>query len=254
MRKSIVIIVLAMLATSSFAFLPNITSADTSVQRIWVRVNGVITEWGTTPVFGWLGANARIADVNGTIREWAGVHATWSSNRPRMNCTVRPKENFTLCAYSANLVNTTMVRLNYSGYDLYISGLWNVVNITTAVYVTDTGELINWTRTIEPLLTNVTGELRIFPLGPVHWRQFELDIAGIDLLKGIVLIHAISFAEIKLCDVTGDQKVDIQDLVRVAKRYRTVPGMLNYDHESDLNFDDKIDIGDLTTIAANIEG
>jgi len=51
-----------------------------------------------------------------------------------------------------------------------------------------------------------------------------------------------------------DGKVDIVDLVRVAKRYRAAPGIWIYDRMIDVNFDNIIDIGDLTTIAANIEG
>ena len=63
------------------------------------------------------------------------------------------------------------------------------------------------------------------------------------------------YYKIKICDIAGDDKVvNIIDLVHVAKRYNSVPGLWNYDHTIDVNFDNIIDIGDLTTIAVNIEG
>jgi hypothetical protein len=82
-----------------------------------------------------------------------------------------------------------------------------------------------------------------------------------DLLSGSVGVIVIRHVEIKIADVTGplgepDDKVDIYDLVRVSRRYRLVPGLnhakAEYDHNLDLNFNDEIDMGDITTVAANI--
>jgi hypothetical protein len=241
---------LAMLAIGSFSFVPSLANADTEIQRIWVQMRGGITDWGGTPVFGWIGAQARMANVNGTYREWAGVHATWSYERRRINCSEPPTENFTFSFYTAKLIDATAVRLNYSSYNFVVTGYWNVFNITTAINVDENGELISFTRNVVPLVTNATGELRVFS----NWHQFELGIAGIDQLSGLVFGHRIAYVEIKMCDTNNDGKVDLKDLVRVAKRYHTMPGLLNYDHDLDFNYDDEINIGDLTTLAANIEG
>jgi hypothetical protein len=54
--------------------------------------------------------------------------------------------------------------------------------------------------------------------------------------------------------VDGDGKVNINDLVKMAKRYKAVPGTRGYSLDFDFNGAGMIDIGDLTTLAANIEG
>jgi len=252
MRRRIAVIILAMLAISSFSFLVNLAGADFQFQGTWVRMRGIVTHWGSTPVFGFIDAHAGMTNVNGTQREWARVHAIWSYERRRLNFSEPPPqpENFTFTFYAAKLVESSEISLNHSGYNFYISGLWNVVNITTTILVDENGSLISFTRTIEPIATNATGELRVLDT----WTKFELSIEGIDLLSGFVVGVFIKHVEIKICDINDDGKVDIIDLVKVAKRYRTVPGLWGYVHDMDFNFDNVIDIGDLTTVAANIEG
>ena len=248
MQKGIAVIMLAMLAIGGLSFIPSSASADTQFQTLSVRMHGIITQWGPTLVFGWIGANARMVNANGTYHEWAGVHAMWSLERPRLNCSAPPTENFTFSFYAARLVNSSLISLNYSGYDFYISGLWDVNKITTSIYVNENGELINVTRVFEPILANATGEMRVFS----NWMRFELDINGIDLLSGFVIMYRIAYTEIRIVDINDDGKVDVIDLVRVAKAYRAVPGMPRYNVDMDFNFDFNIDIGDLTTVAANI--
>jgi len=254
MQKSIAVIMLAMLAVGSFSLIPSLASADTEIQRLSVRMRGIITQWGSDPVFGWLDAHAVKVNLNGTYREWAGAHAMWSYDRPRLNCSKPPTENVTFSFWAARLVKSSMIRFNYSGYDFYISGLWNVANITTSIYVNEIGEIINVTRVIEPWLTNATGELRVLPHLPYLPPSFELYIEGMPLLSGFVVMWRIVYIEIKICDVNNDDKVDLIDLVRVAKVYRAVPGVPHYIIEMDFDFNFRIDIGDLTTLAANIEG
>jgi len=251
MRKGIVVIMIAILTIGVFCFIPSPVGADTQVQGLWVRMRGAITRWGENPVFGHIGAHAAMVNKSGTYHEWARVHAIWSNETRRLNCSgpPPPPENFTFTYYAAILNKSTEVALNYSGYRLYISGFWNVVKVTTTIIVDSNGDLISFTRTFEPVVTNATGELRVL----WDWR-FELSIDGIDLLRGFVIIVIIRYMEIKICDVNDDGKVDLIDLVRVAKRYRTLPGLWRYNHDMDFNFDDTIDIGDLTTVAANIEG
>jgi len=255
MRRSIAIVLLVMLGTA--AFIPSLAGADLQFEGTWVRMRGIITQWGSEPVFGWIGAHAGMVNANGTYREWARAHATWSKDRPKLNCTEPPKENFTFTCYAARLINSTEISLDHPPYDFYISGFWNVVKITTTItiIVDETGQLIsiNFNRTFERILTEAQGELRVFLNPP----RFELSIEGMDLLSGFVALFVIKHVEIKMCDINNDGKVDLRDLVRIAKRYRAVPGLWSYNHEThemDFNLNDEIDIGDLTTVAANIEG
>jgi hypothetical protein len=250
MKRSIVVVMLAVLTLGSFAFFPTLTEADTTVnQSLWIRMRGVIQQWGTEPVFGWVNAHVRMMDVNGTYREWAWIHAIWSEDRLHMNCSQMPTENFTLVHYSARLVNTTDIALNGTDYDLLVTGLWNVTKITVSVYVDENGTLLYVERVIEPYLPELAaGELKVSD----SWRRFELNIAGTPLITGMTASYRIAFLEIKWFDLNDDDKVDIWDLARVAKRYRFTAG-LPYDIGADVNADGQIDIGDLTSVAANIE-
>jgi hypothetical protein len=257
MRKSIAAIILAMLAIFSFA--PNLATADTEIQKLAIHLRGIIMQWGENPAFGWVEAHAVKLNLNGTYHEWALVHAMWSLDKPKLNCTKPPTENVTFSFYVAHIVpHTEMIRFNYSGYIFYISGLWNVAKITTSIYVDGSGEIINVTKVFEPILTNATGEFRMLPHPPMMPAPFELAIDGIPMLKGIVIFWRIAYVEIKICDITGDNgepdgKVDIVDLVRVAKAYKAVPGTPKYSLEVDFDFNYEIGTGDLTTVGANIE-
>jgi Ca2+-binding EF-hand superfamily protein len=53
-------------------------------------------------------------------------------------------------------------------------------------------------------------------------------------------------------DWNNDGKVDIRDLVKVARRYKMTPGLFNYDNDADVNMNGQVDMADLTTVAANI--
>ena len=253
MRRSIAVIMIAMMTIGGFALIPSLASADTQFQKLWVRLGGIITRWDNTSVFGWIGAYAAMINANGTYYEWAKVHAIWTTEPRRLNCSEPPAtpENFTFSFYAAGLAETSAVRMNLT--HVYISGLWNVVKITITVLVDETGALISFTKTVELIVTNATGWLLVFP-HPVYGYTFILSIEGIDLLMGIIVGCKWSYVEIKICDVTGDDnEVNLRDLVKVAKSYRTVPGLWNYNHDVDFNFDYKIDMGDLTTVAANME-
>lgn len=251
MKKSLVVAMIAIFGIGSLGLVQILAQADTARnQSTWTRMRGVIHQWGAEPAFGWINAHIRMIDVNGTHREWAWAHATWSDDTPRINCSQPPTENFTLVHYSARLFNTTDITEDSVAYDLLIAGLWNVTKITINVYVDENGNLLHVERTVEPYLPDlVTGEFRV--LG--NWGRFELDIAGMPLLTGRIVGYMIAYREIKMFDINDDDKVDILDLVRVARRYRFVPGLFNYDDAADVNGDSQIDIADLTTISANID-
>ncbi|UCH32427.1 MAG: hypothetical protein JSV05_03345 [Candidatus Bathyarchaeota archaeon] len=251
MYKKITVFMLALLAIGNF--IPAIAQAeDVSIQKTWVRMRGRITQWGASPAFGWICAHAKLVNVTDISREWAAARAIWTQHQPMVS-THPPTENFTISFFITKLIDTTLVELNYSGYDFYISGLWNVYNVTFAYYVDGSGNLLGFSMTLEALIIQGEGELCVLN----DWHDFQLRIDGIDLLSGDVIMYAVGQWEIKICDVNGDGvgdgKVDIHDLVRVARRYGSMPGLGSYDIEMDFNFDFRIDIGDLTTLAANIE-
>ncbi|MEM1540400.1 MAG: hypothetical protein QXJ07_03345 [Candidatus Bathyarchaeia archaeon] len=253
MKKIVSMVLLAILGVSTLGFLTNLGSAaGVQIEGTWVHMMGFITQWGASSVFGWVGAVAGMVNKNGTYYEWARAHAVWSEDIFRLNCTVPPIENYTFTCYGAKLINMTDV--NLEGTSFSISGYWDVAKITVSVTVIkdESGRVIkiSWEYKIEKLVEDAEGQLQASLTPP----EFTLSIAGIDTLSGTVKFISIKYKEIKICDMSGDGKVNIVDLVKVAKRYRAVPGLWCYEHSMDVNFDNVIDIGDLTTIAANIEG
>jgi len=251
MKKSVSLIMLAVLAISSFSFIPNLARGDDSftAEKTYVRMCGLIDHWGLNSTFGWMGAHAKMQNINGTLSSSAQVHAVWTTSPPKPH---EGATNFTYSFYAAKLVNSSMIALNYSTYDFYISGFWDVYNITFVYYHrNEQGEFDgeDFNVTIEPVVSDATGELRVFG----NWTKFEIDIAGIDLLSGEVLYYCIRHMEIEMGDVNGDGEVNIHDLVSVAHAYGSKPGIGGYGFDLDFNFDFNIDIGDLTTVAANIE-
>jgi hypothetical protein len=253
MRKMVSIVLLAVLGVSTLGFMAGTgNAAGVSIEGTWVHMRGFITQWGSKSVYGWVGAVAGMVNKSGTYYEWARAHAVWSEDVFRLNCTGPPTENFTFTCYGAKLVNMTDVSLE--GTSFTISGYWDVAKITVSVTVIkdESGEIIkvSWEYTIEKIVENAEGQLQASLTPP----EFVLSITGIDPLSGNVRFISVKYKEIKICDVSGDGKVNIVDLVKVAKRYRAVPGIWCFDHSMDVNFDNVIDVGDLTTIAANIEG
>ena len=253
MKRIVSLIMLAVLAIAGFGFVPMLAGADEmEVQHTWVQVSGHIERFGPTAAFGWLGAHAKMQTVNSTTGEWAEAHACWVNSTvgmiPGGNFSMA---NFTYSFYAARLVNASLIALNYSGYDFYISGLWDAINVTFVYYPNGEGVFDgeNFNCTMEPVASNATGELRVFE----GWTKFELDITGVELVSGVVYHRFVGTVDIEIGDVTGEGKVDINDLVHVAHAYGCRPGIGKYSFEMDFNDDFQIDVGDLATVAANIK-
>jgi hypothetical protein len=50
-------------------------------------------------------------------------------------------------------------------------------------------------------------------------------------------------------DVNGDRKVDIKDILSVAKAFGSYPGNERWSLPADVNHDDKVDIRDILNVA-----
>jgi hypothetical protein len=269
MKKTITVIVLATLMISSLSLAAN---ADNSTyQGTWLRTRGIITKWGTAPVFGFLGVYAAIINKNVTTHEYAHVNALWSPAVARLNCSVAPTDNFTFSYYTAALVELQGIDFNSTSYALNITGLWDVYNITTKITVTpivnDSSEHWPWSPwnvsiTTTEMLTNATGLLQIsgstnksaWPT-PFMGCPFELDINGIEALTGNVWRYVYMPAEMNICDINGTGTVNLLTLVQAAKLYGARPGLGNYNENAfdfDFNCQGYVGISDLATIAANI--
>jgi len=190
--------------------------------------------------------------------------------------------SYSFSFYTAKLTDLKDLDFNKTetGHDFYLQGLWNVSEITETINITWTdswspplsqwNRLINITTTETPVVINANGTLVadwkpvVTPWGG-QWPglrgvgTFALSIDGVGTLSGYAARGFTWLSPLNICDLgdatgTPRGKVDIYDLVKVAQHFGEVPGFQNYDPSLDVNGDGKIDIGDLTTIAANIQG
>ena len=218
------------------------TRVQPATESTWVMMHGRVERYGTDFAWGHCGVMAEVG-------KWAEVCAAWVLSKPCITVIF----NF----YAARLTNTTLVELNYSGADLYISGLWNVYNVTFIYEPHVPGTPENYTLTIELLVDHGEGTMVVTG----NWAAFTIAIRGTDEVVGTVKRWSIRPREpIPIGDVCGpagdaeDGRINIWDLVHTAKAYGSTPGMpgMCYDFSMDFNFDFKIDIYDLTTVAANL--
>ena len=226
-------------------------------QKSWVRITGVITQWGTADVNGFLQTQARTAifDTSDT-KQLAAAGAIWTKNTSRPISGVRAKENFTYTFYAARLRNASVSELNYGDSNFFISGEWNVYNVTSNVtIITNNGEITKIHRESDTDVGKVYGELSVTN----NWKEFTLVLDGYDTLygnvtrtrTGLMMFNPFKITE-DITSTAGDV-VSKADLVTVAKNYRAMPGWGNYDQRMDFNNNYKIDITDLATVAANMQ-
>ena len=228
-------------------------------QKSWVRIAGVITEWGAVDVDGSLQSQARTA-LFGTsdTRQLAAAGAIWTTNTSRPISAVRAKENFTFVFYGARLMNASVSELNYGDdSDFFLSGEWNVYNVTSKVTIitNNDGEITHIHRESDTDVGKVYGELSVTN----NWKEFTLVLDGYDTLYGNVTrtrTGSMMFNPFKITDSDLTSQRDVvtkTDLVACAKNYRALPGWGNYDQRMDFNNNYKIDITDLATVAANMQ-
>jgi hypothetical protein len=213
--------------------------ARSGIGSTWVFMGGHVQTYGLDSAFGYCGVWAEVGN-------WAQVFAAWTPSK----LMIPEIFNF----YAAKLMNTSLVELNRTGADLYISGLWNVYNVT---FIYPPGKAPgSYSQTTQLLVDHGRGIL--FVTG--NWKAFTIDILGISEVVGTVAHYRIvSTRSIPAGDIWGpqgnpDNSINIWDLAHAAKAYGSTPGMpgMTYDFSMDLDFNFKIDIYDLTTIAVNI--
>ncbi len=227
----------------------------TSLQTSFVRLNGIITQWGSINVTGALQAQARTVVINSTdVRQGSSATALWTTNTSRPLNVLRARENFTNTFYTAKLVEPSVSALNVDGSDFFMNGTWTVFQVNTNFTITTNanGTVTGFHRdqNAVALATKAYGELKVAG----NWTSFSLAINGVDPLTGSVNAQRITTRMFNPFKVNDDTETTVTnaDVASVAKVYGAMPGWGNYDQRMDYNFDYKIDICDLTTAAANV--
>jgi len=214
-------------------------------QVIWVHMKGLVTSYGGQDAFGGIVAHARVAEEED---DWARVHGFLTQQTPVTDIS----EEYTFSFLAFRLANTTEVQLNYEDNDLYISGSWNVYNVTWTYFDN------SWTQTIEQIVKEESGELKV-NLETAGTFALEIDDPEIEPIAGLVIfyhIRYVAFIEPTMlpirrvgADYNGDWKVDIVDLARTARSYGATIGTPRYDFLLDMNFDYVINIIDVSNVA-----
>jgi hypothetical protein len=212
---------------------------------IWVHMKGLVTKYGGVEAIGGIMAHARVAEEED---DWARVHGFLTQQTPVTDTSAE----YTFSFLAFRLANTTEVALNSDdGNDLYISGLWNVYEVTWTYYDS------TWTRTIEQIVEEKSGEL-IVNLETTGTFTLEINDPKIESIEGIVIFyhmryggfieHVHAMARVN-ADCNGDWKVNILDITKVARSYGATLGKPGYDFFLDVNFDYEINILDLANTA-----
>jgi hypothetical protein len=135
-----------------------------------------------------------------------------------------------------------------------MNGTWNVWNVTEAfTIITDSsGNVlsVNSNQNAVRLAIQAYGELNVSS----NWSSFTLSITGIDQLSGKVVAEMTASRMFNPFMTTVDSATTLTqaDLNKVANAYGSMPGFGNYNINYDYCGNNKIDICDLTTAAANL--
>jgi hypothetical protein len=219
-----------------------------------IQLAGRVTKWQGQNASGCLTADAKITN-DSSVQNTSDVSVSWRQWVPPtaspLSLTISPW-NFSF--YYAKLINTTKVALNYSGNDLYVSGYWNVVNVTLGG---DPARALDSKQATSYVVTNATGTFTSDLKVSGNWT---LSIKGVGDVTGSVVFvrtHALRILE---GDIFGKGYVDIFDLVYVARNIGATPGApqwggsSNFENveKADVNGDFHVDIYDLVTVATEI--
>jgi len=226
----------------AFTLISAVMTESTSTTETFVFMVGNVASYGPIPAFGFLRSFAK-------IDAWARVGAVWMTV-PIPIVPGDPGSPVIFVLYMAHLINASIVKLNFTDnmnriHDFLVAGIWNVFNVTF-IYKEST---FLWVS--KPMVDRGPGIFVVDP-DPVNgtpWTVFTLAIQDLLPVRGPVLFHKIKTVEIPEGDVNLDSKVDICDIVSVAKSFGAMPGRRGFDLQIDLNFDFRIDIIDIVIVA-----
>ncbi|MCW3994839.1 MAG: hypothetical protein NWE98_01655 [Candidatus Bathyarchaeota archaeon] len=250
---TIAVLLACSLSLSLAAALPQPESvANRPISRTWIRINGYIEKWGTTDVRGLLQTQARTALLaSEDTRQLSGASAIWTTNITRAIQAAREKANFTYVYYGARLLNNSVLSLTASSADspYEITGQWNVATVKANITIltNENGEIIRVLRHQDVSVQKVQGTLSI------NSRTFTLTFEGMEPLTGTVFrsVTRTWFNPFKITDDATTSAVTKADIREIAKCYGSMPGWGSYDTRMDFNNNFRVDIADISTVAAN---
>ncbi len=259
-KNAIIFAIVGLLLSSSIAFAVDVAAAKPSVmdnasnrltQASWIRINGAIEQWGETDVRGQLQVISRTATHQASgSKEATSASAIWTENTSRAIQSVRAKENFTYVFNVARLPNASVSQIIVSDGNYFLNGTWNYAKVTatTTVNTDENGTITHVHREQDTEPMQAYGELTI------TGNQFTLEIDGIDQLTGSVYrsITRSWFNPFKMSDDASTNAVVRSDVKAIGQCYGYMPGWGNFDMSMDFNNNYRVDIADISSVAANI--
>jgi len=198
----------------------------------WVKIAGCVDRYGDVPAYGWL-------NVFAVVDEWAEGWSVFVVPPPGPRILVYPPPPIDYTIYVVKIVNASVVKLDYDGTDFYLSGFWQVGNVTNPSSIKDIANLVRGVKV-------VTGELNVTD----SWSRFIITIEGLEAIRGNVTAYRIGefqtpWEPIPYFDINYDYKIDMKDIATIARSFGSCLGFDRYDFCADLNFDVKIDMKDI---------
>lgn len=254
MRRPIVAILIIAIGISFFSALsltlvkePTALALKPPVTR-WMYFRGTVTEWGDEAANGSVVVKARTSKFFSIVfRPWVTATVFWSDEPRPIVSDSKPEGETAFTHYTARLVKVTTLKEKEENADLNITGLWNVRKVKITTEFKD-GVLLKTVREVTPIVTRAEGQLYITE----DWKEFDVEIEGVDNVKGIEISMMTTTRMIHPFSFGGSFTPTLKDLSSIVSCFRAMPGFGNYDPELDYNEDSKIDLADLTTVAANM--
>jgi hypothetical protein len=259
MRKISVALLITILAASCFTVLisqavaqstaptnPSITPPPLIIR--WMRYHGGIAQWGNDQYQGSITVNAKTANIPRSLfKPWVTVEAFWSNQAPFPATKPAGQGEYSFTGYNARLVALQSIR-KQNDFIVNVTGLWNIKEIKTTIQFNQNGVPIETLRELTPILTQAKGQLLITS----DWKSFTISIEGADTLQGAEISMMTTTNPMNPFSFSAGPQANFRDLMQVMGGFRAVPGLANYNPDLDCNKDSKIDLADLTTVAANM--
>ena len=263
-NKKLIFVVIGILLVTSLltvefvsAFPMQARMSNRPVMANWIRLKGPVKMLGDEPVTGLLQVTARLATLQSSeTRELTSASAIWTKDSRPIDA-IKAKESFTYTFYSARLLKDPAPLVTNSENTYTIVGSWNVATVTCSVTITKNtdGVITNVQRKSETNVDpKVDGKLVVTGMS-----EFTLTLTGKPALTGSVnryVTRQMQFNPFKITDDTignvVSNTVTREDIKAVTKCYGAMPGWGSYDTRMDFNNNYRVDIADISTVAANM--
>lgn len=255
MRRLAIALLIVVIGTSFFSTL-SLTLAQEPIEPVlklpdirWMYFRGEVTEWGDEVANGSVVVTAKTSKFSRILfRPWVTTTVFWSTESRPIISDVKPEGQVNFTHYTARLVRLNELIGKQETSDLNVTGTWNVKKVKITSEFDENGVLLKNVHEVTQVVTRAEGQLLITE----DWKEFDVEIEGIDTLKGIQISMRTTTRTMHPFSFGGGFIPTLKDLFHIARCFRAMPGFGNYDPELDCNEDSKIDLTDLTTVAANM--